>query len=133
MCSPGLGLPCEKGRGSLEDLTLPAQSAGLDLESSQLLALIRAPSIAAAPNGRSYDTAFQANTRDLVLFGDNVKRNTQQGLERGTSPSLAVSPFGGYRAAFQANNGNLYVFDSGNGAVNQGQGMRARTSPSITP
>ena len=38
----GLGLPREEGRGSLEDLTLLAQPAVLDLESSQLLALIRA-------------------------------------------------------------------------------------------
>jgi hypothetical protein len=49
----------------------------------------------------------------------------------GTTPSIAYESNGAYRVSFQANNNNLYVFDSANGSVNQGQGMAAGTSPSI--
>lgn len=37
-----------------------------------------------------------------------------------------------FRAAFQANNGNLYTFDSAAGAAATGQGMANGTSPAVT-
>ena len=88
------------------------------------------PSIAALAGG-GYEEAFQANTGNLIVFGDGGDLNTQQGMMAGTSPSIAASPTGGFEVAFQANNGYLYTYNSSSGAANLLQGMMAGTSPSI--
>lgn len=75
--------------------------------------------------------AFQANPGELVLYGDGANLNTHQGMAPGTSPSIAWSGTGSYRAAFQTNTHGLHVFDSTHGAVNQGQGMELGSSPAI--
>jgi hypothetical protein len=49
----------------------------------------------------------------------------------GTSPSIAKLSNGTYQAAFQANSGTLYTWNSSSGTVNLGQGMLSGTSPSI--
>jgi len=55
------------------------------------------------------------------------------GMAPGTSPSMMGCP-GGYLVAFQANNHNLYIFETAKGQIlNTGLGMAAGTSPSITP
>jgi hypothetical protein len=58
--------------------------------------------------------------------------NTLQGMASGTSPSIAGLSNGQFEIAFQANNGNLYIYNSSSGPASTGQGMAAGTSPSIT-
>lgn len=54
--------------------------------------------------------AFQANTGELIVLGTAGSINIQQEMMPGTSPAIAASPKGGYKVAFQANNGNLYSY-----------------------
>jgi hypothetical protein len=53
------------------------------------------------------------------------------GMKPGTSPSITAMPNGGWEAAFQANDGSLWVVGSSDNRA-LGLGMAAGTSPSIT-
>src|ERR1700722_18027194 len=74
--------------------------------------------------------AFQANTGNLIVFGTGRSVDTGQRMKAGTSPSIAASPKGGFEVAFQANDGNLYTYNSVTGPANLRQGMDNTTSPS---
>ncbi|MEI7479450.1 MAG: CHAP domain-containing protein [Actinomycetes bacterium] len=80
--------------------------------------------------GVSSAFAFQANTRNLYLFGNAHAGGTGQGMMDGTSPAITRLANGGFEEAFQANTGDLYIWgDAGSGSTHQG--MMAGTSPSI--
>ena len=74
--------------------------------------------------------AFQANTTDLWLVGENNQDDTGFGMLPGTSPSICGLPGGGYQIAFQANTGHLWTVGQNNQG-DTGFGMLPGTSPSI--
>jgi hypothetical protein len=75
--------------------------------------------------------ALQTSGNDLFMSTGAVT-NTKGGMLKGTSPSIAALPGGGYEAAFQANNGVLWLYSSLSGTGSStGLGMEKGTSPSI--
>ncbi|TWP33003.1 hypothetical protein [Leekyejoonella antrihumi] len=87
---------------------------------------------AMAGNGRGgYQLAFQANTGALIVYGDDIKKNTAQGMDAASSPAIARLSDGRYVVAFQANNHDLYRWDSQYGPARLNLGMMTGTSPSI--
>ena len=74
--------------------------------------------------------AFEANTTDLWLVGENNQGDTGFGMMKATSPSICGLPNGGYQIAFQANTGSLWTVGQNNQG-DTGFGMMKGTSPSI--
>ena len=89
------------------------------------------PAITKVSSG--YEEAFRAANGDLFVYGSNSSGDTLQGMQRGTSPSIAALPTSAnFEVAFQANNGDLYIYSSATGsAINTGLGMADWSSPSI--
>ncbi len=77
-----------------------------------------------------HETAFQANTGNLIVIGP-VRANTGQPMRAGTNPAIAASG-SSFEVAYQGSDGNLRTWTPTGGAVNQGQGMKPGTSPAIT-
>ncbi len=81
--------------------------------------------------------AFQANNDTLWTYSQAPNEgwggwlNTSLGMKPGTSPSIAVSPGGGYEIAFQAGGGELWTYSSNGEYKNTGLGMKPGTSPAI--
>lgn len=75
---------------------------------------------------------FQSNTNHLHAF-HTAAQSTTLGLAPGTSPSTTKLSDGSCQTAFQANNGNLYVYNSANGgsATDLGYSMAPGSSPAI--
>ncbi|RAG86418.1 hypothetical protein DN069_06275 [Streptacidiphilus pinicola] len=96
------------------------------------------PSIGSVCEGETsvFWTAFQANTTDLWVTGNGRSIDTHLGMMRGTSPSIVAHYDSAnhieYDVAFQANNGELYRYNSETGlGTDLHLGMKAGTSPSI--
>jgi hypothetical protein len=80
----------------------------------------------------STTAAYQNNSNDLSFSSIGSGASTVLGMLKGTSPGVAALPGGGYEAAFQANNGALFVYSSVTGAgTSTGLGMEKGTSPAI--
>jgi hypothetical protein len=77
-----------------------------------------------------YETAYQATTGHLIVYGASLKTDTQQGMLPGTSPSIAASS-SSFEVAFQANNANLYTYNSSSGPAAYNLPMASGTSPAI--
>jgi hypothetical protein len=58
------------------------------------------PSIAALRGG-GWECAFQANTGNLWVIGNDDRGNMQLGMQAGTSPSLTALPDGAGNAPFK--------------------------------
>ena len=81
-----------------------------------------------------HEVAFQANTTQLWVVGDDLSVNTGLGMMPGTSPSIGVRTDGHVKVAFQANTSNLWVYQSrynNGGGQDLGLGMAPNTSPSL--
>ena len=79
------------------------------------------------------EIAYQGATGSLSTAGSAGSSNLNLGMMKGTSPSIAALPSGGYEIAFQANTGSLYSVGA-DGAPSVGSwnlGMMKGTSPSI--
>src|SRR3954454_9688839 len=94
-------------------------------------AVIAGPtSPAPAPGSLGGQAAFQANTGNLWIVGQDDRGDMGLGMMAGTSPALAALPGGGWQAAFQANTGNLWIVgqdDRGDMGLGMMDGTRTTT------
>jgi hypothetical protein len=102
------------------------------VDTGQGMASGTSPSIAALAVG-GFETAFQANTGDLVLYGsDNI--TTGAPMESGASPSIAASPnatsvAAGFTVAYEEDSG-LYTYNTESGSTSEGVSMATGSNPS---
>jgi hypothetical protein len=90
------------------------------------------PAITALGTSGDFESAFQANTDFLYVWGSAGNLNTEEGMMAGTSPSIsAIGASTGYQVAFENPAGNLWVYGS-DGLTDTGHAMAPSTNPAIT-
>jgi hypothetical protein len=84
-------------------------------------------------DGNSYVIAFHADTGNLWTYSEahGNANNLGRGMMRVTNPSIAALNEGGWKIAFQADDGHLRIHPDDADITNRKAGMDGHTSPGI--
>jgi hypothetical protein len=112
------------------DDTLWGGNGTSETDSGQAMAAGTSPSVSVT--GANAEYAYVSPSSQLIVGDGYTWTNPVLGTDAGSSPSIAALDGGGWEAAFEANTGTVWTYDSAGPSGNTGEAMNPGGTPQIT-